>query len=165
MININKYIVEKLHLGKNKVTDLFDPDEYFVVFHKLINDGKNCIYIENIVKIQSVDEENSRIVIKPIDWNEDEDGAEFSYIIYGNHILLCKDIDEIDKGILLPRKEAIEVIQSFSRTNYVFDVEKYFEHTEFGHKNEDYEVRKDCQSHKLTEKERKDIIIDLLKLK
>ncbi len=148
-------ITEKLHISKNVSSFKPDMDEWYINFHKIDVQGKTLVFIEDALKISSINEEEHKIKVIP---EKTEKEFEFHYIVYNKHIILAEDEYDTNKALLIPRKEAILMLKDIKdKKENTIDTEIF---GDSGRK----ELRIDSYTHSVTEEEIKNVIIKLLSI-
>ena len=148
-------ITEKLHINKNVSSFKPDMDEWYINFHKIDVQGKTFVFIEDALKISSINEEEHKIKVIP---EKTEKESEFPYKVYKKHIILAEDEYDTNKALLIPRKEAILMLKDIKdKKENTIDTEIF---GDFGRK----ELRIDSYTHSVTEEEIKNVIIKLLSI-
>ena len=154
------YVTEKLRINKNtKTKKLFDLDDYYLLVHKIIinksisSSPELRVFVENVLIIKHYDTINQKITVEPKGW-----GKEFKshYEIINDRIVLCNDIDSLDKSTLLHKDEAIEFLKDLKKNDYCIDLKEYF-----GEKDGKVAVSNDGEEHRIKDEEIKDKIDEL----
>lgn len=148
-------ITEKLHIDKNVSSFKPDMDELYINFHKIFIQGKELVFIEDILKISSINEEEHKIKVIP---ENIEKEYEFPYIVYNKHIILAINEYDTDKALLIPIKEAIPILKDIKDKK-----ENTIDTKIFGDSGRK-ELRIDSYAHSVTEEELKNVITKLQRM-
>lgn len=148
-------ITEKLHIDKNVSSFKLDMDELYINFHKIFIQGKELVFIEDILKISSINEEEHKIKVIP---ENIEKEYEFPYIVYNKHIILAINEYDTDKALLIPIKEAIPILKDIKDKK-----ENTIDTKIFGDSGRK-ELRIDSYAHSVTEEELKNVITKLQRM-
>lgn len=148
-------ITEKLHIDKNVSSFKPDIDEWYINFHKIFIQGQELVFIEDVLKISSINEEEHKIKVMP---ENIEKEYEFPYIIYNKHIILARNEYDTDKALLIPIKEAILILKDIKNKK-----ENTIDTKIFGDSGRK-ELRIDSYAHSVTEEELKNVITKLQRM-
>ena len=148
-------ITEKLHIDKNVSSFKPDIDEWYINFHKIFIQGQELVFIEDVIKISSINEEEHKIKVMP---ENIEKEYEFPYIVYNKHIILARNEYDTDKVLLIPIKEAILILKDIKDKK-----ENTIDTKIFGDSGRK-ELRIDSYAHSVTEEELNNIITKLQRM-
>ena len=148
-------ITEKLHIDKNVSSFKPDIDEWYINFHKIFIQGQELVFIEDVIKISSINEEEHKIKVIP---ENIEKEYEFPYIVYNKHIILARNEYDTDKVLLIPIKEAILILKDIKDKK-----ENTIDTKIFGDSGRK-ELRIDSYAHSVTEEELNNIITKLQRM-
>lgn len=148
-------ITEKLHIDKNVSSFKPDMDEWYINFHKIFIQGQELVFIEDVIKISSINEEEHKIKVMP---ENIEKEYEFPYIVYNKHIILARNEYDTDKVLLIPIKEAILILKDIKDKK-----ENTIDTKIFGDSGRK-ELRIDSYAHSVTEEELNNIITKLQRM-
>ena len=148
-------ITEKLHLDKNVSSFKPDMNEWYINFHKIFIQGQELVFIEDVLKISSINEEEHKIKVMPENIKKE---YEFPYIVYNKHIILARNEYDTDKVLLIPIKEAIFILKDIKDKK-----ENTIDTKIFGDSGRK-ELRIDSYAHSVTEEELKNVITKLQRM-
>ena len=148
-------ITEKLHIDKNVSSFKPDMNEWYINFHKIFIQGQELVFIEDVLKISSINEEEHKIKVMP---ENIEKEYEFPYIVYNKHIILARNEYDTDKVLLIPIKEAIPILKDIKDKK-----ENTIDTKIFGDSGRK-ELRIDSYAHSVTEEELKNVITKLQRM-
>lgn len=148
-------ITEKLHIDKNVSSFKPDMNEWYINFHKIFIQGQELVFIEDVLKISSINEEEHKIKVMPENIKKE---YEFPYIVYNKHIILARNEYDTDKVLLIPIKEAILILKDIKDKK-----ENTIDTKIFGDSGKK-ELRIDSYAHSVTEEELKNVITKLQKM-
>ena len=148
-------ITEKLHIDKNVSSFKPDIDEWYINFHKIFIQGQELVFIEDVIKISSINEEEHKIKVMS---ENIEKEYEFPYIVYNKHIILARNEYDTDKVLLIPIKEAILILKDIKDKK-----ENTIDTKIFGDSGRK-ELRIDSYAHSVTEEELNNIITKLQRM-
>ena len=148
-------ITEKLHIDKNVSSFKPDMNEWYINFHKIFIQGQELVFIEDVLKISSINEEEHKIKVMPENIKKE---YEFPYIVYNKHIILARNEYDTDKVLLIPIKEAIFILKDIKDKK-----ENTIDTKIFGDSGRK-ELRIDSYAHSVTEEELKNVITKLQRM-
>ena len=148
-------ITEKLHIDKNVSSFKPDMNEWYINFHKIFIQGQELVFIEDVLKISSINEEEHKIKVMPENIKKE---YEFPYIVYNKHIILAINEYDTDKALLIPIKEAIPILKDIKDKK-----ENTIDTKIFGDSGRK-ELRIDSYAHSVTEEELKNVITKLQRM-
>ena len=148
-------ITEKLHIDKNVSSFKPDMNEWYINFHKIFIQGQELVFIEDVLKISSINEEEHKIKVMPENIKKE---YEFPYIVYNKHIILARNEYDTDKALLIPIKEAIPILKDIKDKK-----ENTIDTKIFGDSGRK-ELRIDSYTHSVTEEELKNVITKLQRM-
>ena len=148
-------ITEKLHIDKNVSSFKPDMNEWYINFHKIFIQGQELVFIEDVLKISSINEEEHKIKVMPENIKKE---YEFPYIVYNKHIILARNEYDTDKSLLIPIKEAIPILKDIKDKK-----ENTIDTKIFGDSGRK-ELRIDSYAHSVTEEELKNVITKLQRM-
>ena len=148
-------ITEKLHIDKNVSSFKPDMNEWYINFHKIFIQGQELVFIEDVLKISSINEEEHKIKVMPENIKKE---YEFPYIVYNKHIILARNEYDTDKVLLIPIKEAIPILKDIKDKK-----ENTIDTKIFGDSGRK-ELRIDSYAHSVTEEELKNVITKLQRM-
>lgn len=148
-------ITEKLHIDKNVSSFKPNMNEWYINFHKIFIQGQELVFIEDVLKISSINEEEHKIKVMPENIKKE---YEFPYIVYNKHIILARNEYDTDKALLIPIKEAIPILKDIKDKK-----ENTIDTKIFGDSGRK-ELRIDSYAHSVTEEELKNVITKLQRM-
>lgn len=148
-------ITEKLHIDKNVSSFKPNMNEWYINFHKIFIQGQELVFIEDVLKISSINEEEHKIKVMPENIKKE---YEFPYIVYNKHIILARNEYDTDKSLLIPIKEAIPILKDIKDKK-----ENTIDTKIFGDSGRK-ELRIDSYAHSVTEEELKNVITKLQRM-
>ena len=148
-------ITEKLHIDKNVSSFKPDMNEWYINFHKIFIQGQELVFIEDVLKISSINKEEHKIKVMPENIKKE---YEFPYIVYNKHIILARNEYDTDKALLIPIKEAIPILKDIKDKK-----ENTIDTKIFGDSGRK-ELRIDSYTHSVTEEELKNVITKLQRM-
>ena len=148
-------ITEKLHIDKNVSSFKPNMNEWYINFHKIFIQGQELVFIEDVFKISSINEEEHKIKVMLENIKKE---YEFPYIVYNKHIILARNEYDTDKSLLIPIKEAIPILKDIKDKK-----ENTIDTKIFGDSGRK-ELRIDSYAHSVTEEELKNVITKLQRM-
>ena len=148
-------ITEKLHIDKNVSSFKPNMNEWYINFHKIFIQGQELVFIEDVLKISSINEEEHKIKVMHENIKKE---YEFPYIVYNKHIILARNEYDTDKALLIPIKEAIPILKDIKDKK-----ENTIDTKIFGDSGRK-ELRIDSYAHSVTEEELKNVITKLQRM-